>query len=407
MPLGCPPVARVLLLHQYFPPDIAITGRHGQIIASHLASRGHEVTAVVAQPSYDERAQRAPRRERVEGVSVRRVSTGPFRGRRSRFVRLAGYVLYLLGATRATLRRSPDVIITFHIPPFLPGLAIVLAKLRRARVIYVPQDIHPDILLSSGWLSLPRSLVRLWDAFNRAVLARSDVVVALGEGMRRTLIAKGAVAERTVVVSVWAEPAFAVLARDDAWRAEHGIGRDSLVVLYAGNMGVMHPLEHVLDAAARLHGEDVRIVVAGDGVRRERWEREVAARGLDRVLMLPLQSAPDFLRLVAACDVTVVALSPGMERLAVPSRPYPSLAAGRPVVAVTSPDADIARDVVAHGAGWQVDGGDELAALLLDLRAHPAAVREASAQARRLYEARFTPERATARYAELVEGLAG
>jgi glycosyltransferase involved in cell wall biosynthesis len=398
-------LARLLLLHQYFPPDTAITGRQGQIIASRLAAHGHEVTAVVAQPSYDDQSRRAPRRERYAGVDVRRVSLGPFSGRRSRFVRLAGYVLYLIGATHATMRRAPDIIITFHIPPFLPGLAVVLARLRGARVVYIPQDIHPDILLDSGWLTLPRSFLRLWNAFNRSVLSRSDVVVALGEGMRKTLIEKGAAAERTVVIPVWAEPAFAVLDREDAWRAEHGIRPSSLVVLYSGNMGLMHPLKHVLDAAVAVRDQDIRIVIAGDGVRREHWEHEVAARGLDRVLMLPLQHGDDFRRLVAAADVGVVALTPGMERLAVPSRPYPFLAAGRPVIAVTSPDADIAIDVTTDGAGWQVDTADDLAALLRDLHMNRPAIRDAAANARRLYEARFTPEQATTRYVELIDGL--
>ena len=363
------------------------------------------MTAVVAQPSYDDRPRRAPRRERYAGVNVRRVSLGPFRGRRSRFVRLAGYVLYLIGATRATVRRAPDIIITFHIPPFLPGLAVVLARLRGARVVYIPQDIHPDILVDSGWLTLPTSFLRLWDAFNRSVLSRSDVVVALGEGMRKTLIEKGAVAERTVVIPVWAEPAFPVLDREDEWRAEHGISANSLVILYSGNMGVMHPLDDVIDAAVAVRDEDIRIVIAGDGVRREHWQHEVAARGLDRVLMLSLQHGDDFRRLVAAADIGVVALTPGMERLAVPSRPYPFLAAGRPVIAVTSPDADIAVAVKADGAGWHVDGADDLAALLRDLHTNRAAIRDAAANARHLYEERFTPEQATTRYLRVIDGL--
>lgn len=398
-------LARVLILGQYFPPDSAVTGRHAQTIGTALAARGHDVAAVVAQPSYDGRAPRAPRRERCAGVDVRRVSLGPFRGRRTRTIRLAGYALYLVGALCVSLRRAPDVVVTFHNPPVLPGLAIIAARRCGARVVYVPQDIHPDVLLESGWLSLPRSLRRLWDAFNRAVLSRSDVVVALGEGMRRTLIEKGAAARSTTVISVGAEPAFAVLERDDDWRDEHGVSRSSLVALCAGNMGVMHPLGDVLDAAGAVREHDVRVIVAGSGVRRERWEREVASRGLDHVLMLPFQDDPAFRRLVAAADVAIVVLAPGMERLAVPSRPYAFLAAGRPVIAVTGADADIARDVQAHGAGWHVEDGAALTALLLRLRADPAAVRDTAGRARVLYEARFTRERAAARYVALVEDL--
>jgi glycosyltransferase involved in cell wall biosynthesis len=330
---------------------------------------------------------------------------GPFRGRRARPVRLAGYVLYLAGAVRATFRLSPDIIVTFHNPPFLPGLAVNLARRCGARVVYIPQDIHPDILLDSGWIRLPRPLVRAWDEFNRTVLSRADAVVALGEGMRRTLIAKGAAAGATTVIPGWAEPAFAVLDRDDVWRDEHAVSRDGLVVMFAGNMGLMHPLEDLLAAAPAVREHDVRIIVAGDGIRRAHWVREVSDRGVHDVLMLPFQEVGEFRRLVAAADIAVVALSPGMERLAVPSRPYAYLAAGRPVIALTSADADIAREVVAHGAGWHVAGADDLIALLRRLRADPAAVKEAAARARDLYEARFTREAAMARYVALVDEL--
>lgn len=382
-----------------------MTGRQAQMIATALAERGHDVTAVVSQPSYDARVRHAPARERCDGTEVRRVSTGPFRGRRTRAVRLVGYVLYLAGALRASFRRSPDVVVTFHNPPFLPGLAMLIARRCGARVVYVPQDIHPDILLETDWLSLPRPLVRLWDAFNRAVLSRSDAVVALGEGMRQTLIAKGADAQRTIVIPSWAEPAFPALPRDDPWRDAHSVSRESLVVLYAGNMGLMHPLGEILDAADAVRDQDVRIIIAGEGVRRDHWVREVASRGLGHVLMLPYQREDDFRRLLAAADVAVVALSPGMERLAVPSRPYAYLAAGRPVIALTGVDADIAREVQAHGAGWHVDGADALIALLHRLRADPGAVRDAGVHARDLYERSFTREVAVARYVALVDEL--
>jgi glycosyltransferase involved in cell wall biosynthesis len=108
---------------------------------------------------------------------------------------------------------------------------------------------------------------------------------------------------------------------------------------------------------------------------------------------------------VGAADLAVIALSPGMERLAVPSRPYPFLAAGRPVIALTSPDADIALDVQVHGGGWHVGGAHELAALLRRLCEDGNAIREAAAAARTLYEDLYTRERATGRYADLVDDL--
>jgi glycosyltransferase involved in cell wall biosynthesis len=230
------------------------------------------------------------------------------------------------------------------------------------------------------------------------------VLVVLGEGMRRTLIEKGAPPDRVVVIPLWAEPPFPMLDGDPEWRREHDVDDGDLVVLYAGDMRLMHPLQDLLETARHVHGRGVRIVIAGDGVNREHWQREVRRLGVEHVLMLPFQRSDAYRRLVAASDVSVVALSDGMERLAVPSRPYSVLVAGRPVVALTSPDADIAVAVRQSGAGWHVRGAEDLTHLLLNLADRREQVTTAAA-ARALYERDHSRERAMSRYCDLVEPI--
>lgn len=394
-PLAAPRTcAPLLVVNLYYPPDVASTGQYAADICRALARRGVEVHAVAGQPSYTADAPRAPSYEFSEGVHVHRVSLGSARGRERMLVRLAGYLRFLVGAWRQShaLARSTgaDTVLTFHNPPLVGAIGAHLARRRGLRFIYAVYDIHPDILLATRWCSLPRAAVWLWERVNRWILQGADTVIVLGEGMRRTMReGKQVPPERLRVIPTWATPELQPRERDRAMRAELGIADHEILLLYSGNMGIMHDLDPVLEAAAALRAAPVRILFVGDGARRSGLERRARAEGLDRVAFLPFQPEERFVRLLAASDACLVALRPGMERLAVPSRAYTILSAGRPLVTLMAPEADVARLVSETGCGWTACDGAELAEQLRLIVADPAQAAIRGRRGRQLYEERF------------------
>jgi glycosyltransferase involved in cell wall biosynthesis len=397
-------MARVLVLNQYYSPDSAATGTYATAIAERLAQEGHQVEAIVGQPSYTAGATDAVSEKYQNGVLVTRIGLGRARGRERMVTRVIGYLRYMGRAAVVARRRSPDFVVCFHIQPPLPLLDLSVAARCGAALIYIPQDIHPDILLASGFLRLPRAAERAWHAMNRAVLGRADRTIALGEGMRTTLVEKGAAPEKVLTIPLWAEPELEPRPLDNDRRAELGLA-DNLVVLYAGNMGVMHPLEPVLQAAKRLENEKVAFIFTGSGVRRAVWEREAERLELTNVTFLDFQLGEDFARLVAAADVTLVSLELGMERLAVPSRSFAFLAAGRPIIAHMSQDADISQIVCGAQAGWHAWGANDLTDLLRRLLRNREEAHQAGQRARRVFEQRFRRSVVTGQYADVVSSL--
>jgi glycosyltransferase involved in cell wall biosynthesis len=208
------------------------------------------------------------------------------------------------------------------------------------------------------------------------------------------------------VIPLWAEPELTPRPRDDEWRAGHGIAERDLLVLVAGNMGVMHDLDPVLAAAHALRAEPVVVVLAGAGVRRSHWERRAHDLGVtDSLRFLPFQQDGDYARMVSAADVALVPFAEGMEALAVPSRAFSFLAAGRAVIALMSPASDVARLVTDNRAGWTVRDRDDLTRLLRALTKDPDAVTSAGQNARALYERSHTKEFVTGRYVELLRDI--
>jgi colanic acid biosynthesis glycosyl transferase WcaI len=328
---------RVLILNQYIAPDTTPSARYVSTVARALADAGMQVTVLAAEPSYGERPIPVPLEELRDGVRIRRLRMGSWRGRRSKLRRFGGYLRYLVGAAlvgrRLVRADPPDVVMCFSNPPLVPLVAGWLARRATGRMVYVIHDIHPDVLLATDWMFLPGPIVRTWNLLNRAMLEAASTVVVLGEGMKQLLVSeKGVAAERVHVIPLWAEPELRPADRDEDLRQELGVGEDELLVLLTGNLGVMHSLESVVDGARRLDGRPVHFVFVASGVCLDHWR--ACFEGLANVSFMPYQTDASFRRLVAACDAGLVPLTSGMERFAVPSRAYTFLSAGRALLTV-------------------------------------------------------------------------
>jgi glycosyltransferase involved in cell wall biosynthesis len=394
----------VLVLNQYAWPDSAVTGRFASEIAAAIAAAGHRVTFVAGQPSYLPDQPPAPRRETVAGVSYRRVGLLTHAGRRTRLARFTGYAVYLLRAASVALgvvrREGVDTIICFHNPPFLALLGAALAR-RPRRFICCVQDLHPDVLVATGWLTLPSAVIWLWNRLNHWAYTRASVVVVISADMRAALLETGLAPERVVSIPIWAEPELAPAPADPSIRAEIGLAEDPLLILFAGNMGLTQHLEPVFAAAQQLRDEPVQFCFVGGGIHAARWQAQAAH--LPNVRFLAFQPETVYRRLVAASDVGLVTLAPALERLVVPSRAFPLLSAGIPLLAVMSPDCELGRMVRENHCGACVLTPEDLAGAVRAWLEDREALRAAGRRASETYQATRSRAVLTRRYVDLVE----
>jgi len=396
---------RLLVINQYYPPDVASTGRIAAEICSGLVKRGIEVHVVTGQPSYTESSSEAPQCEVLEGVYIHRVSLRGARGRTRIWTRIGGYSWFMLGAWKLACAlvqsQNFDKVVTFHNPPFVGLIGAHLARRYKLQYIYILQDIHPDWLLAAGWY-LPSPIVWFWETLNRWIFKHAEVIVVLGEGMKHTLEGKGVPAEQIKVIPLWGLPELDPQPRSQSIRRELGISDEELLLLYSGNMGIMHPLDPIVDAAALLQGLPVQFLFVGDGVRRAYLIERVKKEKIANVSFLPFQPQDRFVELIAASDVCFTVLKPGMERLALPSKGFTFLSAGRPLITIMSPEAEVARLVAEAECGWNVTTGQELADLIRKLINDRQEILYRGQKARKVYEERFRRELIIGEYAKVL-----
>lgn len=373
----------IVILNLYYPPDTAATAPIIEDIAHALAMK-HQVTVLAGRPSY-ETAERHPYylfRHRAERqVNVARVGSTAFH-RKIMGGRLANYLSYMALAliSLLLLRPRPDVIIAMTDPPLASLVGVFASRLRRSIFVYNIRDLHPDMAVAAG--VLPGGFIAsLWERVHRWVMRRARLVIVLGEDMKERIGSKGVDPRRVVIVRDGADPL--PLPPTLEHPAVHEIrGGFPFVAVHAGNLGFAGSWDVLLDAARCVERENLGLVFVGEGAQRPALEQK--ASGTHNVRFLPFRSFEEVPYVLAAADLQVVTVREGLEGLVVPSKLYPILMAGRPVLAVAPPGSDIARIVQKYRCGLVASPNEPqaVAKAMLWARDHPADLAEMGRRAR-------------------------
>jgi glycosyltransferase involved in cell wall biosynthesis len=345
----------ILLLNQYFPPDTAATAKMVALVAESLALR-HRVTVLAGRPSYDPAERHPPyllRREMEGNLMVERVGSTTF-PRHRMYRRLSNYLSYLVLAIPRALTIRADIILTMTDPPVAGIAGALVARLLGCPFIYNIRDLYPDMALAVG-IVRPSRWVDGWERLHRWALKQARWVIVLGEDMRERVISKGVDPERVVVVRDGAPIPESIPSADHPVAQEIRCGFP-FVILHAGNIGFCGAWDTLVKAARLLERNGVGLIFVGNGAARP--QVEASAKGCRAVRFLPFRPLEQVSYVLAAADMHVVTIRRGLEGVVMPSKLYPILAAGRPVLAVAPEESDVVRIVRRTGCGVVGDPDD-------------------------------------------------
>jgi len=373
----------------------------------HLASRGHEVEAVLARQQYRPGGLQAVNADyRIRQVPTVEMSLGGRGGK------LSIAASYSLAAAAVSLpSRWPDVDVFLTQPPLFTAWGRVLRALHRRPYCIVGMDLYPWVAIEAG--VVPRRSVRARVAESLAVasLEGASRFIAIGRCMVDRVTGFGISPGRIRMIPNWADTdVIRPVAREsNPLRAEHGL-EGKFVVMYSGNLGVSHYFDDLLEVACRLRRlPDWVLLFVGSGSRLQEVQDRSRELGLENVRFLGYQDYELLSESLGMGDVHFVSLRPGFEGLVVPSKTYGVLAAGRPVVYQGSATGEIARMLEETETGTVVGIGDveELEKAILQAYEDPAGRESVGQRARRVAEERYSPGPGVQAYAEVLEDLVG
>lgn len=399
---------RVLLLNQYFHPDVAASGQRFTEVAEALAS-AHDVIAIAGNAGYGvvpgAGGGDAPD---VPRYAITRIWSTTF-SRQRPWGRLVNYLTYVVGATVVALAgRRPDVVVAATDPPIVGLTGLIVSRLRRTPLVYFLWDIHPEVTLVAR-IMRPGLITRFTAWANRVSVSRAAAVVTPTAAMGRTAVDLGADRTRVHVLPLWENTDLvAPEPKDNPFSRRHGLA-DRFVLMYSGNMGLTQGLDRYVELAARLADlPGFTLAFVGDGAARSLLEVRVQALGRPGVLLLPYQPREQMRWSLASADVLFAPNLNGLMRYMFPSKVYTFMASARPFVAAIDPASDLAESIRRLDCGSVVapDDIDGFEREVRRLHARPDLRAAMGQRGRQAAEAEFSKRVGPARYRHLVEQIA-
>ena len=284
-----------------------------------------------------DRDHKRPAFESMEGVEVERVFLNSKHGRGT--TQLFYYALLYLRMLWRGWRTQFDVA-HCHDLDTLP-LGILLGKLKRRPVIYDAHESFPDMLEGSVHRSVLKGLTLL----ENFLIRRADLVITVGEKLRRHLAERGA--RHSVVVGNWKRLKEFSRSKEQNLSARQrlNIPEDATVIVCITQLLKDRKIEELLQAVEAR--PDVYVVLGGRGVL-EAYVKQAAAAN-PRIRYVGFVSGKEIADYTCAGDIVYYGFDPANPnaRFSSPNKLYEALAAGRPLI--TGDFGEIA-DVVREAA---------------------------------------------------------
>jgi glycosyltransferase involved in cell wall biosynthesis len=400
---------RVVILNQYYVPDVASTGHLLHELAVELAQLGFEVEVLTGRPSYGppDTWQDCPLREEVDGVKVRRLKVARF-DKNNLAGRAFNYLTFVIPMILTVLFKSrKDTVYLYTTnPPFLGAIGWFVSLFRRHHYVTLLHDAHPQLGVWVGTFKKGSIVERVWMTLNRRKYRRTKEAIVLCSAAKKLVAETYPITpEHIHVIPNWAdgEDLFPKEKADSEIAQEQGFV-DDFILLYSGNMGLYYDFETVLGAAKVLEGEPFKLVLVGGGGKKSQIEQHIKQHNMTNVVMLPYQPFEKLNDSLNACDASLVTIAEGIEGISFPSKLYTSLAVGKAIVALSEDWSELREIVEGTECGiWSALGDSEGLAEKLRVLIHDKQkTADMGRSAREVFDEGYTRQVCAAKYAEVL-----
>ena len=332
---------KLVILTQYFPPEVGAPQNRLFELATRLQQSGWEVTILTAMPNYPsmeihpEYRGKQFVREEMNGLQVLRSSIYVSKSK-GILARLRNYYSFVWSSWWAGLKHLPkhDVLMVESPPLFLGKTAYLLSLCKGSKLIFNVSDLWPE---SAEKLGIVKNRFFLWLSYRlEAFLYKRSWLIT---GQTQGIVAD--IQRRFPKKSVhWLPNGVNVrLFKEDEngarlWRASLGIEPTDFVALYAGIIGYAQGLDVILQAAYQLqHETRLHCVLLGSGPEKDRLIALAKTMGLKNVHFLDPVIKSEMPAIITASDAAIIPLRKlDLFLGAIPSKTFENMALRKPII---------------------------------------------------------------------------
>jgi len=327
---------RVLLIAQYFPPEIgAAASRWGDYVDI-LVQRGHKVTVLCGMPNY-------PQGKRFDGYNnlwvKREKKSSNLRiirsavwanNRKSTFKMLGNYLSFAFsGVMNAIKIRNVDLIILSSPPLFVGIIGMILSSIRKYKMLLDVRDIWPESVVVLGGMK-SKWLIKLGRLLESKVYRSASGYIFPVPGFQKYFKSHHPLQMKKPMFNLMngVHEDFLVKTKETQLASQK-----DFTVLYSGNMGMAQGLEVVLEAASQLKDYPIQFKLIGDGVCKTSLIQMAKSMGLSNMTFLDSISREALISEMHNASVCLVPLKNNpLFRNAIPSKIFEIMACKKPVI---------------------------------------------------------------------------
>ncbi len=386
-------VAKTIFVNRFYWPDCSATSQILTDVAEHLASRDENVVIITSRISYHDAKERFSKYEEKNRVAIYRIWSTRF-DRSSLVGRAVDFLSFYLFASvkLLSLVQKGDTIVTKTDPPLIGVFSWAIGRWKSAYIVNWCQDLFPEIATALGirWFSGPAGA--LLHRIRNYTLRHSDKNVVVSTSMRDALVYQGVDRDRITVVRNWPDQDIEPIAPEkNSLRQEHNPNSEFMIA-YSGNLGRAHLAEEVYELVQVLVGvPGLKMMFFGGGSGMLWLKQQCSREGLNQVSFREHQPRSSLSETLSLPDAHLLSLDIKCQNYLAPSKYYGILAAGRPVVFLGSPSAEIAHEVEQGQFGVVLDAirPNIWEERIRTLKKDPAKLEQMGRNARMAYESRF------------------
>jgi len=360
----------ILLINNYFPPEIGAASHLYYYLAKELLNRGHEVTVLTGIPRYnvDKSLYNVYMRklkndkyisEIVEGIKVIRVKL-PFVERNQllrRGVEHFEIALKLFKYSKSLLKNI-DISLVYSPPLTLYWTAKKIRKLSGAPYILNVQDLFPQYAIDLGVLK-NKFLISFFKNLEKKAYSSADLITVHSENNKKYVDDITEQQEKTIVIENWIDNNLITPgSKTNEFSMENQL-TDKFVVSFAGTLGFAQDIEIIIKTANELKDyNEIVFVIVGDGVKKSESQALIEKYNLKNIVMLPTVSKEKYPLVLHSSDISLATLHKNVKTPTIPSKILSIMSAGIPIIASMNLNGDAPKLIEKANAGYAVPAGD-------------------------------------------------
>ena len=274
--------------------------------------------------------------------------------------KMFSHLFYLLMTPFTILFKEADLNVFYTQPPFSLPLLCFFSRLARTPYIVHMMDYHPDLMMVSGRIKKTSFIYKWLDKINVKALKKAEKVIVLGSCMKNLFLSKGLKSESIELIpniSSIEEFKNQEVKRLVSFKKKYNV-EDKLIILYAGNMGIAHEFQTLLNCV-KDYKESIHFFFVGKGNRRKEIEQFLLENKTDNITLFSYLSNEEFEMVLEVSNIHFISLQNDFQGIMVPSKFYTSLAIGKPVIFEGNKSSEIAKVIKKFNCGLVVDHLDE------------------------------------------------